>query len=146
MTPADRFRVGTPCAAFGHTLRYVSTGNCVACASNWRLTPDQVAASKARRADPAAKATARDRHLARAMGTSTAESDAQLAWQGGVCAYPGCGKAVDSDGRRLHQDHEHGGLARSVLCRTHNHALSYVEDADFLAWAQAYIAWWHGVN
>lgn len=74
--------------------------------------------------------TIRDREAARVRryGITTAEYDALLASQGGVCAVVGCGSS-----HRLVIDHCHAsGIVRGIICDRCNVVLGRVEDTPQL--------------
>lgn len=86
----------------------------------------------------------RDRQLRKDFGISSAEFDAALALQGGVCAICERPERAMRDGEPIHlaQDHDHAtGKNRGILCGACNKAIGKFEDnPDFLRNAIVYLA------
>jgi hypothetical protein len=72
----------------------------------------------------------------RLYGITSADYDARLAEQGGVCALCGNPPKV----KRLHVDHDHKtGRVRGILCSKCNQTLHFIEDGVWLSSALKYL-------
>lgn len=145
---------GTPCAAAGHTLRYVASGACVLCAraatTIWRkANPERVAAQKARVDKVAARRRAADwrkanpekahAQNAKLYGRCPSADAKARAEHDGTCAI--C-KTRSSRGQGWHVDHVHdgSGSVRGILCYACNVGLGHFkDDPGLLRKALAYL-------